>query len=46
MSAGPVGKCASSSPMILKKILVKISPFMVGMLEGVSHPMRPKPITE
>lgn len=46
MSAGPVGKWASSSLMLLKKSPVKLSPFMAGMLEGASHPMRPKPITE
>jgi len=44
--AGPVGKCASSGPMLPRNNPVKLFPLMSGKLEGASHPMSPNPITE
>ncbi len=46
VTEGPVGKWASSGPMLARNRPVKLLPLMTGMLEGASQPMRPNPTTE
>lgn len=45
VSAGGVGKWASSAPMLSKKRPVKLLPLIAGMLDGANHPINPNPIT-
>ena len=42
---GPVGKWASSVPILSKKSPVKLFPLITGMLEGAIQPINPNPIT-
>ena len=45
-TAGPVGQCASSGPMLLKNRDVRLCPLIAGMLDGASQPINPNPITD
>lgn len=45
VTAGGVGKWASSVPMLSKKRPVRLFPFIAGMLDGASHPISPNPTT-
>jgi hypothetical protein len=45
VTAGGVGKWASSWPMLEKKSPVRLLPLMAGTLDGPIQPMSPKPMT-